>query len=389
MTTALINGVIFTGEHWLTNHAVVIDGKRITAVCPTGELPASVSKKIDLHQQRLLPGLIDTQVNGGGGALFNDAPTVETLKIIGNAHRHYGTTGFLPTLISDDLAVVEKAIKAVAQAIQEEVPGVLGIHLEGPFLNPLRKGIHNADKFRILDKQAAELLTSLGNGKTLITLAPELTTPEMIKQLRASGAVVAGAHSAANYDETRRALDAGLSSFTHLFNAMTPLTSREPGMVGAALEDRTSWCGIIVDGYHAHPASLKVAIAAKPRGKMVLVTDAMPTVGATEKYFVLNGETIYSKDGRCASAAGTLAGSDLDMLSAVRNTTQLLDIGIGEAVRMASEYPATMMGLQHQLGAIKKDYLASMILVDEQLNLLRSWIDGEENSNRISGASLN
>lgn len=380
MSTALINGVIFTGEHWLTDHAVIVDGQLITAVCHINEMPASVTEKIDLQQQRLLPGLIDTQVNGGGGVLFNDAPTVETLRIMGDAHRQYGTTGFLPTLISDDLEVVEKAIAAVAQAIEEEVPGVLGIHLEGPFLNPLRKGIHNAEKFRILDQDAARLLTSLANGKTLITLAPELTTPAMIRQLRATGAVVAGGHSAANYEETRLALDAGMNSFTHLFNAMTPLTSREPGMVGAALEDRDSWCGIIVDGYHAHPASLKVAVAAKTRGKMVLVTDAMPTVGAVEKSFVLNGETIYSKDGRCASAAGTLAGSDLDMLSAVRNTTHLLDIGIGEAARMASEYPAAMIGLQHTLGAIKKGYVASMILVDDQLNLLRSWINGKENT---------
>lgn len=382
MTTALINGVIFTGEHWLTDHAVIIDGKTIHAVCPVSEIPAGIDRTIDLQQQRLLPGLIDTQVNGGGGVLFNDAPTVDTLRTMGEAHRRYGTTGFLPTLISDDLEVVEKAIAAVDQAIREQVPGVLGIHLEGPFLNPLRKGIHNAEKFRILDDAAARLLTSLSTGKTLITLAPELTTPEMIQRLRKAGAIVAGGHSAANYEETRRALDAGMNSFTHLYNAMTPLTSREPGMVGAALEDRDSWCGIIVDGYHAHPAALKVAIAAKSRGKMVLVTDAMPTVGAAEKSFTINGEVIRAENGRCASAKGTLAGSDLDMLSAVRNTTTLLDIGIGESVRMASEYPAAMIGLQNNLGAIKKGYIASMILVDEKLNLQCSWINGEEKSYR-------
>jgi len=218
----------------------------------------------------------------------------------------------------------------------------------------------------------------LSKGKTLITLAPELTTPEMIQRLRASGAIVAGGHSAADYDQTRKALDAGMNSFTHLFNAMTPLTSREPGMVGAALEDRDSWCGIIVDGFHVHPTSLKVAIAAKAKGKIVLVTDAMPTVGAAEKSFTLNGEVIYAKNGRCASANDTLAGSDLDMLGAVRNTTLMLDIGIGEATRMASEYPAAMIGVQHQLGAIKKGYLASMILVDADLNLIKSWIDGQE-----------
>lgn len=376
MTKALINGLIFTGEHWLTDHAVVIDGKVISSICPIANLPHSIDEKIDLRGQRLLPGLIDTQVNGGGGVLFNDAPTIETLRTIGEAHRRFGTTGFLPTLISDDLAVVERAIDAVRRAIVEKVPGVLGIHLEGPFLNPARKGVHNAEKFRLLDEAAFTLLTSLGVGKTLITIAPELTTPTMIRRLCDAGVIVSAGHSAADYNQTRAALDAGLSSFTHLFNAMTPMTSREPGMVGAAVEDPHSWCGIIVDGYHVHPATLKVALAAKARGKMVLVTDAMPSVGAEDKNFMLNGELIRTENGRCATVDGTLAGSDLDMLGAVRNSVNLLDLSIGEAARMASEYPAAMIGLENQLGAIKPGFNASMILVDEQLNLVSSWIDG-------------
>lgn len=377
-TTALVNGLIFTGEHWLTHYAVVIEGERIVAVCPSRDLPSNVTNTIDLQGQRLLPGLIDTQVNGGGGVLFNDAPTVETLRVMGEAHRQYGTTGFFPTLISDDLDVVEKAIAAVSQAIKEKVPGVLGIHLEGPFLNPARKGIHNADKFRILDDAAVKLLTSLDVGKTLLTIAPELTTEAIIRELAERGAVVAAGHSAADYDQTVIALAAGVTSFTHLFNAMTPLTSREPGMVGAAIEDRHSWCGVIVDGYHAHPAALKVAVAAKQTGKIILVTDAMPTVGAADKVFHIDGKEIRAVDGRLADANNTLAGSDLDMLGAVRNTTQMLGLSIGEAVRMASEYPAAMMGIENELGSIKAGYKASMILVDENLNQLRSWIDGKE-----------
>lgn len=376
MTKALVNGLIFTGEHWLTDHAVVIEGKTISSVCAITNLPHSIDETIDLHGQRLLPGLIDTQVNGGGGVLFNDAPTIETLRTIGEAHRRFGTTGFLPTLISDDLAVVERAIDAVRQAIVEKIPGVLGIHLEGPFLNPARKGVHNAEKFRVLDEAAFTLLTSLGVGKTLITIAPELTTPNMIRRLCDAGVIISAGHSAADYNQTRAALDAGLSSFTHLFNAMTPMTSREPGMVGAAVEDPHSWCGIIVDGYHVHPAALKVAVAAKARGKMVLVTDAMPSVGAEDKNFMLNGELIRTENGRCATVDGTLAGSDLDMLGAVRNSVNLLDLSIGEAARMASEYPAAMIGLENQLGAIKPGFNASIILVDEQLNLVSSWIDG-------------
>lgn len=376
MISALVNGRIFTGEAWFDDHALIIDGDRIRDLVPLAALPADITR-CDLGGRMLLPGLFDTQVNGGGGALFNDAPSVATLRTIAAAHRQYGTTALLPTLISDDLTVVEKAIAAVEQAINEKVPGIVGIHLEGPFLNPARKGVHNAEKFRTIDEAAFNLLTSLKVGKTLVTLAPELTTPEIIRRLADAGVTVAAGHSAADYAQTRAALAAGLSSFTHLFNAMTPFTSREPGMVGAALEDVESYCGIIVDGYHVHPATLKVAVAAKTKGRMVLVTDAMPTVGAANKEFILNGEVIRSENGRCATATGTLAGSDLDMLSAVRNSVALLGLELSEAVRMASVYPAAMMGLENELGSLKPGYKANMILVDDELNLLNSWIDGQ------------
>lgn len=377
MPKALVNAAIFTGENWLSEHAIVIDGDVITHVCALPELAKNIPQ-INLRGYRLLPGLVDTQVNGGGGLLFNDAPTVTTLRAMAAAHRRFGTTGFLPTLISDDLVIVEQAIAAVRQAIKEKVSGILGIHLEGPFLNPARKGVHNAEKFRALDDDAVALLSSLKTGKTLVTLAPELTTPAMIQKLCAAGVIVAAGHSAATYRETRTALNAGLSSFTHLFNAMTPLSSREPGVVGAALEDAESWCGIIVDGHHVHPASLKIAIAAKAQGKMILVTDAMPSVGAEEKSFRLNGEFIQAKNGRCATADGTLAGSDLDMLGAVRNSVELLKLPLEEAVRMASQYPAAMLGLQQELGAIKPGFKANIIAVDQALKLHRSWINGIE-----------
>lgn len=387
MTTALVNGLVFIGKQetgasflenqWLTNHAVIIAEEKIIAICESNNLPATVTNTIDLQGQRLIPGLIDTQVNGGGGVLFNDAPIVETLRVMGKAHRQFGTTGFYPTLISDDLSVVAKAIAAVKQAIAEKVPGVLGIHLEGPFLNPERKGVHDASKFKIIDEAAFELLTSLKVGKTLITIAPELTTPEMIKRFVDAGVVVAAGHSAANYEQTKTALAAGLRSFTHLFNAMTPLTSREPGMVGAILEDKNSWCGIIVDGFHVHPATLKIAHQAKAAGKMVLVTDAMPSVGAADKNFMLNGELIQCKNGKLTTATGTLAGSDLDMLTAVKNTVNMVGIDWDEAIQMASKYPAAMMG-ENNLGAIKVGYNASMILIDENFQQLRSWIDGNE-----------
>ncbi len=377
MATALVNGNIFTGEQWLSSHALIMDGEKIIAICDQDNLPTGIESTIDLNGKRLIPGLIDTQVNGGGGVLFNDSPSVAAIKTIGAAHRQFGTTGFYPTLISDDLAVVAKAIDAVNQAIEQKVPGVLGIHLEGPFLNPERKGVHDASKFKVIDEHAFELLTSLKAGKTLITIAPELTTPHMIKRLVEAGIVVAAGHSAANYAQTKTALAAGLSSFTHLFNAMTPFTSREPGMVGAALEDVNSFCGIIADGYHLHPATIKVAHQAKAKGKCVLVTDAMPSVGSANKNFMLNGELIQCTNGKLTTATGTLAGSDLDMLSAVRNTHQIFGIGLEETIRMGSEYPAAMMGEKY-LGTLAVGNNASMILIDDDFKLLNSWINGSE-----------
>ncbi|WP_341938575.1 N-acetylglucosamine-6-phosphate deacetylase [Marinimicrobium sp. C2-29] len=375
MKQALINAPVFTGDEWVNGHALLLKDDRIEALVPLAERPSGY-EPVDLEGTRLVPGLIDTQVNGGGGVLFNDAPRVDRLRQIGEAHRRFGTTGFLPTLISDDLSVVEQAIAAVRQAIKEKVPGVLGIHLEGPFLNPARKGVHDEHKFRRLTPEAVELLSSLDNGFTLVTLAPERTTPELIRALTERGVMVAAGHTGADYEQTRTALTAGVRSFTHLFNAMTPMTSREPGVVGAALEDPNSWCGLIVDGHHVHAATLKVALAAKARGKMILVTDAMPTVGASDKQFTLKGEVIRAERGRCATADGTLAGSDLDMLSAVRNTVQRLDLPLEEALRMASLYPARMLGLDRELGRLAPGYRASLLAVDEPLQVRQSWIDG-------------
>lgn len=377
MKTALLKGSIFTGDEWINDQALLIEDERILGFCAPDQLPSDMYQKIDLQGQRLVPGLIDTQVNGGGGVMFNDAPSVDTLRTIMQAHRRFGTIGLLPTLISDDLSVMAQAIAAVRDAIAQGVPGILGVHLEGPFLNPARKGVHDAEKFRRIDDEAIALLTSLDAGKTLVTLAPEMTNSERIQQLRDAGVIVAAGHSAADYAQTRSAIDAGVSAFTHLFNAMTPLTSREPGMVGAALEDANSWCGLIVDGYHVHAASLRVALAAKAPGKMVLVTDAMATVGSESQGFYLNGEWIQAIDGRCATADGTLAGSALDMLSAVRNTRDWLNVSLDEALRMASRYPAEMLGLGNELGSLKPGYRASMILVDEELRLINSWIDGQ------------
>jgi N-acetylglucosamine-6-phosphate deacetylase len=376
MSKALVNARVFTGERLLEDHAVILDRGRIAAICPVRDVPQNAAQRRDLGGGTLVPGFIDLQVNGGGGLLFNDAPTVRTIARIGAAHRGFGTTAFLPTLISDEPSVMAAAIEAVREAITAGVPGVLGIHLEGPYLNAQRKGVHREAVFSELDEEAEKLVSTFCGGKTLLTLAPERNSPGAMARLASAGVILASGHTAATYEQTRSALASGITGFTHLFNAMTPMSSREPGVVGAALEDENSWCGVIVDGHHVHPASLRVALAAKPPGKVFLVTDAMPSVGASEKTFQLNGETISVEQGRCTTQEGVLAGSDLDMLGAVRNCVDLLGLDWREAVRMASAYPAAFIGVDDQLGYIRPGYRASMLLLDENLELLDSWIDG-------------
>lgn len=375
MLTALVNGRVLTPAGVVAGQAVLVRDGKIAGVVARSEIPTE-ARVHDLGGGLLVPGYVDTQVNGGGGVLFNDAPTAETIAAIGAAHRRFGTTGFLPTLISDDLEVVDQAMRATEAAIEQGVPGVLGVHIEGPFLNPQRKGIHDEGKFRVLDAAAVALLSSLKVGKTLVTLAPEQTTPETIQRLADAGVIVAAGHTNASYQTLRAALDHGLTGVTHLFNAMSPLTSREPGVVGAVLEDQTAWAGLIVDGRHVDPVTLKIALRARPLDRFMLVTDAMPTVGMSDKRFVLQGKEIVVRDGVCVDAAGTLAGSDLDMAAAVRNAVGMLNLSLEDAVMMASSAPVAFLGLDHQRGRIAAGYAADLCLLDEQLNVTATWIDG-------------
>ncbi|MFZ4166746.1 N-acetylglucosamine-6-phosphate deacetylase [Brevundimonas sp. NPDC058933] len=378
MPFLLHNGPILTGAGFQDDFAVVVDDARIAAVGPLAAIRETFPEAagLDLNGDRLVPGYIDTQVNGGGGVLFNDAPTVETIARIGAAHRRFGTTGFLPTLISDDLSVIDRAIDAVEQAMSDGVPGVLGIHIEGPFLNVARKGIHDPAKFRVLNREAVRLLTRMKTGRTLITLAPEMTTPDMIAALVEGGAVVAAGHSDADYPTIRSALDAGVTGFTHLFNAMSPLKSRAPGVVGAALENTSAWCGIIVDGHHVDPVVLKLALRCRPADRFMLVTDAMPSVNAEGDHFYLQGRRISVRDGACLDERGVLAGSDLDMAAAVRNACDMLGLALPDAVMMASSAPAAFLGLDRDRGRIAPGYAADLVRLDQDLNAAETWIDG-------------
>jgi N-acetylglucosamine-6-phosphate deacetylase len=360
----------------MDGHCVLLEQGRILDVVPQSDPRCRKARQRDLAGQLLLPGFIDSQVNGGGGVLFNDAPSVEVIREIGRAHRRFGTTGFLPTLISADLDVVARAISAVQAAITAGVPGVLGIHIEGPFLNVARKGVHDSAKLRELDTSAVGLLTSLKGGKTLVTLAPEMTTPEIISKLVTAGVVVSAGHTNATYAEIAKALQHGLTGFTHLFNAMSQLTGREPGVVGAALDDPNSWCGIIVDGEHTDPVVLRLALRAKRRDRFMLVTDAMPSVGTTARSFDLQGRKIMVSGSVCVDEDGRLAGSNIDMAASVRNAISMLGLPLPEAVRMASRYPAEFLGIAHETGRIAPGYRANLILADDRVNVLDTWIDG-------------
>ena len=372
---ALVNARMLVGERLREGLAVVIEAGRIAAIHEATALPADCERR-DLGGGILLPGFIDVQVNGGGGVLFNNAPTVDTLRRMAEAHRRHGTTALLPTLISDEVAVMRAAIAAVREAIAQGVPGVLGLHLEGPYLAAARKGTHDAGRFRVPDEDELALCASLDNGPTVLTLAPECVPIEHIRALVARGVRVCAGHTAASYEQTRAGLDAGIRGFTHLFNAMTPLQGREPGVVGAALEDPHSWCGIIVDGHHVHAGALRVALAAKPRGRLMLVTDAMPPVGADDPAYTLYGETIVARDGVLRNAEGALAGSVLDMASAVRNSVRWLGVSLEEAARMASTYPAEFLGLGDQMGRIAPGHRADLVLLDDALQVVDTWIGG-------------
>lgn len=375
MRRAFTGGSVLLDDGFVEGMAVVVDGPTIAAVVAERDLPAGIAR-YPLDGALLSPGFIDAQVNGGGGVLFNDEPTVETIAAIGAAHRPFGTTGFLPTLISDDLSTVRAAVAAVDAAIEMRVPGVLGIHIEGPFLNVDRKGIHDGRKIRALDDEGFRTITGLKRGRTLVTLAPERTTPAMVRQLADAGVIVAAGHTDGSYADIRAALDAGLTGFTHLFNAMSPLRSRAPGAVGAALEDAESWCGMIVDGRHIDPVTMRLALRCKPIDRFMLVTDAMPSVGTTDKSFMLQGQKVHVVDGVCVNADGTLAGSDLDMASAVRNARDMLDISLATAIRMASRHVAAFLGLANSRGRISPGQAADLLVLDHEQHVLASYIGG-------------
>ena len=377
---ALTGARLFTGETMLDGFSLIVDGGRIADLVPDGRVPADAETIRCPDGSTLAPGFIDAQANGAGGVLFNDEPTEAAVLAIAAALRRSGGTGLLPTLITDDRAKMAKAADAVIAASRVPGSGILGIHFEGPFISPNRPGVHDPRYIRPLDEDDIAFLTSLParmlQGRVLLTIAPEEVDDDAIARLAEADIILSAGHTVASFERTREAVGQGLRGFTHLFNAMPPIASRQPAVTTAALTGRETWCGIIVDGIHVHPAVLKLALAAKGSDRFFLVTDAMPPVGTDATGFELYGQRILRRDGRLVTEDGTLAGADIDMVTAVRNCVHMLGLPLEDALAMASLRPAEFLRLDGRFGRLAPGYSADLVLLGRDLEVLDTWVCG-------------
>ncbi|MER9235552.1 N-acetylglucosamine-6-phosphate deacetylase [Mesorhizobium sp. M0622] len=375
---ALTGARIFDGDDWHDNAALVVRAGLVEAIVPAGAVPSGVAR-IETGGGMLVPGFVDLQVNGGGGVMLNDHPDVASIQTICRAHAPFGTTALLPTLITDTSEITAAAVAAGAEAARQKVPGFLGLHLEGPHLSIARKGAHDPALIRpMTDADQAMLIAARKNLPVLLTtVAPESVAPDQVSALSKAGVIVSIGHSDTGYATARAFAEAGATVVTHLFNAMSQIGNREPGLAGAAIDTGTFYAGVIADGIHVDPATMAIALRAKQGpGRILLVTDAMATIGTDMTSFMLNGRTIHRKDGRLTLADGTLAGADLDMISAVRFVHRVVGLDLDEALRMASLYPAQAIGQSHRLGRFAKGTAADIVSLSDDLDVKNVWIDG-------------
>lgn len=366
---ALVNCDIYTGDQVLHDKGLMIEGARIASLVEHDKIPSEVSVR-DLKGACVAPGFIDLQVNGGGGVLLNDDPSPAAIGKIVEAHRRLGTTSILPTLITSSRELVLRAIAAARSYIKAGEQGVLGLHVEGPYINEKKAGVH--DKRIIRGLNQAELEEFLANGRDIIkiiTLAPECVSTADISRITDEGIRVSAGHSDATFEEASEAFRVGVSCVTHLFNAMSAFEGRKPGLVGAYLAHDEISGGVIADGHHVHLASIGIVKRLKPKGTLFLVTDAMPPVGYPGYNFRLGDLEIFNRDGKCVTGDGTLAGSALDLATAVRNCIQKASIPMEEALRMATLYPAKYLGLESEIGMIRPGMRADLVIFDNQIHV--------------------
>ncbi|WP_261884726.1 N-acetylglucosamine-6-phosphate deacetylase [Vibrio pomeroyi] len=376
---ALSNCKIYTGSDVLTDHAVVIENELIKKVCPISELPEGIEVR-NLDGANLSPGFIDLQLNGCGGVMLNDEITANTMQIMHKANLKSGCTSFLPTLITSSDEDMRAVITAAREYHNQYQNQSLGLHLEGPYLNVAKKGIHSVDHIRKSDNEMIELICENSDLVAKVTLAPELNDPEHIERLQKAGVVVSIGHTNATYAEARQGFESGITFATHLFNAMTPMVGREPGVVGAIYDTPEVYAGIIADGFHVDYANIRIAHKIKGE-KLVLVTDATAPAGADMEYFIFVGKKVYYRDGKCVDENGTLGGSALTMIEAVQNTVEHAGIALDEALRMATLYPATAIGVESKLGRIKKGMVANLAVFDRDFNVKATVVNGQYEHN--------
>lgn len=362
---------IFDGQQFYEHQVLTIeDGKVLSIDDDTTSVDVVV-------QGMIAPGFIDLQVNGGGGVLFNDSPSLDNLKTIITAHSQFGTTGMLPTLITDKVEVMAQAADAMALAIKEGVPGILGIHFEGPHLSVAKKGTHVQEYIRAISEAEWQILERKDIGQILVTLAPETVSTDDIHRMVSLGIKVCLGHTNADFKTAQAAMDVGADGYTHLFNAMSPIESRAPGVTGCALLNDQASCGMIIDGHHVDYTTAKLALKTKPQGKVFLVTDAMSTIGTDQTEFSFFDRTVYLNDGRLTSTTGELAGAALDMATAVKNTHLGIGIVLDEAIRMASQYPADYINQGAIRGNLSVGAQADFVILNDQLGVESTWIGGQ------------
>ncbi len=368
---------VFDGEQYHDDAALIWQGDEIQEIIPISALPEGIEHQ-HFNDALICPGFIDLQVNGGGGIMLNSDSSVEGIETICAAHRQFGTAYLLPTLISTTPEHITLALQSTQQAIENGVPGVLGIHLEGPWLNPEKRGAHNAEVFYSPTAEQLSALPWLTLGHTLVTCAFEQIDKTVLAWLNSNNITLSCGHSNATYEQLSGEKHSYIDGFTHLFNAMSPFEGRSPGVVGAALSHNNAWCSIITDGIHVHPQSVLLAHKLKPKGKLVIVTDAMASIGSDNNQFELDGETIKVIDGKLVNSQGSLAGAHIGMDQSVAN---VISWGIeeSEALKMASLYPALAIkaanlgrlsqGFKAAATILTPEYISQAVVVDGQLHL--------------------
>lgn len=362
---------LFDGFKYKHDQLITVENQKIISITQGTASQADV-----VLSGLIAPGFIDVQVNGGGGKLFNNEPCLDTLQAMMNAHQKYGTTAMLPTLITDDLTTMELAADAVSLALKQKVSGIIGIHFEGPHLSIPKKGIHPESHIRNITDQELALFKRKDLGIVCVTLAPENVSCDIISELVNAGVKVCLGHSNATTEQTDTAIKAGAHGFTHLYNAMSPFTSRAAGMVGAALLDDNTYCGLIVDHEHVDNTSCKLAIKSKGSDKIMLVTDAMSHVGSEQISLHFSGMDITRDGNKLTIEGGRLAGSALDMATAVRNTVQNLQIPLEQALAMASSTPANFLSINDAKGKLSIGYDADWVVLTKELTVKETYIGG-------------